>query len=292
MQGRIIKGIAGFYYVYVVEAGVYECKAKGIFRKDSINPLVGDMVEIDVTDDKDMEGNITKILPRKNSLVRPAVANVDQAVVIFAARQPDINFHLLNSFLVWMEMQQVPSIIIFNKADLIDDDFKKELLGWLKNTGYSIIFTSAKSGEGISELRIKLGGKISTVAGPSGAGKSSLINLLLGTEKMETGSLSKKTSRGKHTTRHSAFLKLDDTSFIMDTPGFSSIVIPDMEKEDVGECFPEFSDFMEGCRFSGCSHISEPGCAVRQALTEEKISQERYEEYKYIYEDIRSRKKY
>ena len=292
MQGKIIKGIAGFYYVHVAGSGVYECKAKGIFRKDGVKPLVGDDVEMEVTHEKDMEGNIMRILPRKNELVRPAVANIDQALVVFAVTKPKPHFNFLDRFLVMMETKEIPAILCFNKADIAGDAEIAGLKAVYENCGYPLIFTSAKKEENIDRLKELLQGKTTAVAGPSGVGKSSLINRLQSGVKMETGSISRKIERGKHTTRHSELIMLGDESYIMDTPGFSSLYAGNMEKEDLKYCFPEFAPYEGKCRFNGCGHIHEPGCAVKQAADEGKIHRIRYEDYVMMYRELQERKRY
>ena len=292
MQGKIIRGIAGFYYVHVVESGVYECKAKGIFRKDGIKPLVGDDVEIEILDEKDMEGNIMQILPRRNDLIRPAVANIDQALVVFAAAKPKPHFQLLDRFLVVMESKEIPAILCFNKSDIVDDAEIASLKEIYENCGYPLLFTSAKEETNIDELKELLRGKTTAIAGPSGVGKSSLINQLQSGVKMETGSISRKIERGKHTTRHSELIVLEEGSYIMDTPGFSSLYVGDMEKEELKYCFPEFSAYEGKCRFNGCSHTHEPGCAVREAVEEGKIHRMRYEEYTFLYRELQEKKRY
>ena len=292
MQGKIIKGIAGFYYVHVVESGVYECKAKGIFRKDGIKPLVGDDVEIEILDEKDMEGNIMQILPRRNDLIRPAVANIDQALVVFAAAKPKPHFQLLDRFLVMMESKEIPAILCFNKSDIVDDAEIASLKEIYENCGYPLLFTSAKEETNIDELKELLRGKTTAIAGPSGVGKSSLINQLQSGVKMETGSISRKIERGKHTTRHSELIVLEDGSYIMDTPGFSSLYVGDIEKEELKYCFPEFSAYEGKCRFNGCSHTHEPGCAVREAVEEGKIHRMRYEDYTFLYRELQEKKRY
>ena len=292
MQGKIIKGIAGFYYVHVAGSGVYECKAKGIFLKDGVKPLVGDDVEMEVTHEKDMEGNIMRILPRKNELVRPAVANIDQALVVFAVTKPKPHFNLLDRFLVMMETKEFPAILCFNKADIAGDAEIAGLKAVYENCGYPLIFTSAKKEENIDRLKELLQGKPTAVAGPSGVGKSSLLNRLQSGVKMETGSISRKIERGKHTTRHSELIMLGDESYIMDTPGFSSLYAGNMEKEDLKYCFPEFAPYEGKCRFNGCGHIHEPGCAVKQAADEGKIHRIRYEDYVMMYRELQERKRY
>ena len=292
MQGKIVKGIAGFYYVHVVESGVYECKAKGIFRKDGVKPLVGDNVEIEILDEKDMEGNITQILPRKNELIRPAVANIDQALVVFAVTKPKPHFNLLDRFLVMMESREVPVILCFNKTDIAEDPEIAELKEIYEGCGYPLLFTSAKEEQNIEKLKSVLQGKTTAIAGPSGVGKSSLINLLQSGVKMETGRISAKIERGRHTTRHSELIVLGEDSYIMDTPGFSSLYISDIDKESLKYCFPEFASCEGHCRFNGCDHVHEPGCAVKQAVEEGRIHNSRYEDYLTLYQELQERKRY
>ena len=292
MKGKIVKGIAGFYYVHVVESGVYECKAKGIFRKEKIKPLVGDNVEIDVINESEKTGNITEILPRKNELIRPAVANIDQALIVFAVTSPKPHLNLLDRFLIMMESKSIPVTLCFNKKDLADEKEWELLKETYEACGYPVIFTSAAKEENIDQVRKILEGKTTALAGPSGVGKSSLINRLQSGVKMETGSISRKIERGKHTTRHSELIMLGDESYIMDTPGFSSLYAGNMEKEDLKYCFPEFAPYEGKCRFNGCGHIHEPGCAVKQAADEGKIHRIRYEDYVMMYRELQERKRY
>ena len=292
MQGKIVKGISGFYYVHVVGTGIYECKAKGVFRNQKIKPLVGDNVEIAVIDEENKKGNVEAILPRKNELIRPAVSNIDMALVIFAAEKPDPNFNLLDRFLCMMEYQKVPVTICFNKCDLVTEEKKQELEAIYKPAGYDVIFTSAKAGIHLEDLKERLKGKTTTVAGPSGVGKSSLINQIQDGIYMETGAISEKIERGKHTTRHSEIIPLGDDAYIMDTPGFSSMDVPGFEKKDLWTCYPEFLAYEPYCKFQGCSHINEPNCGVKDALAEGKISQIRYENYVLLYNELKQIKKY
>ena len=292
MQGKIIKGIAGFYYIYTENDEIYECKAKGIFRKDKQKPLVGDNVEIEVLDEQEKEGSVTAILPRKNSLIRPAVANVDQAFVIFAMENPKPNFMLLDRFLIMMEKENVPAVICFNKKDLAKQEELELLYETYKSCGYDVIFSSTFNGEGLDEIREILKGKTTVVAGPSGVGKSSITNALQENVQMETGEISKKLKRGKHTTRHSQVIPVGHDTYLMDTPGFSTLYIPGFEKEDLQNFYPEFKEYEPYCRFKGCSHISEPDCGVKEALAEGKISPLRYENYKLLYEELKDVKKY
>ncbi len=292
MQGKIVKGIAGFYYVHVAEAGVFECKAKGVFRKEKIKPLVGDNVEMDLLNLEEKTGNITEILPRQNQLIRPAVANVDQALVIFAADKPKPNFNLLDRFLIMMEYQQVDTVICFNKQDLVQCSELQKLQKIYQECGYQILFASAKDQKGLEEIHRVLTNKTTVVAGPSGVGKSSLINLLSPKAGMETGAVSEKIGRGKHTTRHSQLLRIEEQTYIMDTPGFSSLYLMGVEKEELKNYFQEFEPYEPYCRFQGCSHIHEPGCGVKKALEEEKISPIRYEDYRMLYEELKNVKRY
>ncbi len=292
MQGKIIKGIAGFYYVHVVESAVYECKAKGVFRKEKIKPLVGDNVEIEVLDEETKTGNIVKILPRKNELIRPAVANIDQALVVFAVVKPNPHFNLLDRFLVMMESKQIPVVLCFNKEDIAKEPQIEELKAVYENCGYPLIFVSAREIRNIEQVRTALKGKTTAIAGPSGVGKSSIINLLQPQANMETGEISDKIERGKHTTRHSELFSIDEDSYIMDTPGFSSLFVNDFEKEELKYYFPEFADYEGKCRFQGCDHVHEPDCAVKEAVEKGKIHKVRYRDYLEIYEEMKNKRRY
>ena len=291
MQGKIIKGIAGFYYVYAEDGQEYECKAKGIFRKDKIKPLVGDQVELDVLNVSELTGNITKILPRKNSLIRPAVANVDQAMVLFAVKDPEPNLNLLDRFLIMMTKQGVPVKICFTKTDLTEKN-RRQLQKIYEAAGYEVCFISVYEKTGLDFLKEQLKGKTTVLAGPSGVGKSSLMNEIKPDAAMETGVLSEKIRRGKHTTRHSEFFAVDSETFILDTPGFSSIYIQDISELELKDYFPEFTPFEEACRFIGCVHIGERDCGVKDALQEGRISQNRYDNYKLLYQELKQQKKY
>ena len=286
MQGKIIKGIAGFYYVDSHD-GVFQCKAKGIFRNKSIKPLVGDNVEFEITHEEDKEGNITEILERDNELIRPAVANIDQAMIVFALKAPNPNVNLLDKLLVCMEYQNIETIICFNKTDIADKDFAEDLASIYRNAGYKVLFTSATENEGVEEVKKALKGKSTVFAGPSGVGKSSMLNAIKEDAVMETGDISEKIGRGKHTTRHSEIFKTDDDTYVFDTPGFGSLFIPGMTKERLEDCFPEFSLYTNECRFIRCAHINEPDCAVKEALEENKIAESRYESYKAFYEELK-----
>lgn len=292
MQGKIIKGIAGFYYIYAEDGNVYECKAKGIFRKDNFKPLVGDNVEITVLNEEEKEGSVTSILPRRNSLIRPAVANVDQAFLIFAMENPKPNFLLLDRFLIMMEQQKIPVVICFNKKDVGEKEEMEKLYEIYTGCGYRVVLSSTYEGEGMDEIREILKGKTTVVAGPSGVGKSSITNCMQGEVQMETGEISKKLKRGKHTTRHSQVIPVEKNTFLVDTPGFSSLYLTDMKEEELRDYFPEFVMYEPQCRFQGCMHIHEPGCAVKEALSEGEISQQRYDNYLALYEELKEKRRY
>ncbi len=292
MQGKIIKGIAGFYYVHVEGHGVYECKAKGIFRKEHVKPLVGDDVDVDVLDEKEKLGNIRRILPRKSALIRPAVANVDQALILFAIVKPDPNFNLLDRFLIRMERQNLPTIICFNKQDIATSEEKDSLRSAYESCGYQVLFISVLENEGVESVRKLLFGKTTTLAGPSGVGKSSLINKLSPMANMETGAISEKIERGRHTTRHSEIIALGEETYIVDTPGFTSLDISEITKEELGGYYPEFLQYEPACKFRGCAHMSEPSCGVKEAVEIGKISRVRYENYRMLYQELKEVKRY
>ena len=287
-----MKGIAGFYYVYAEDGEVYECKAKGIFRKENQKPLVGDDVEIQILDREEKEGSITSILPRRNSLIRPAVANVDQAFVIFAAENPKPNLMLLDRFLIMMEREGIPAVICFNKKDLVSPEELEVLYETYAGCGYQVILSSVNLGEGVEEIRQILQGKTTVVAGPSGVGKSSLTNLMQEDVQMETGEISKKLKRGRHTTRHSQVIPVVENTYLVDTPGFTSLYLTDMEEQELKDYFREFQQYEGKCRFQGCRHIHEPGCAVKEALENQKISRIRYEDYLGLYEELKEKRRY
>ena len=291
MQGKIIKGIAGFYYVHVPEEGIYSCKAKGIFRKENIKPLVGDNVAIEITDAKDFEGNIMQIFPRKSELVRPAVANIDQAMLIFAMAKPEPNFNLLDRFLILMKQQGLDCILCFNKKDLSDIQTMQRIQKIYENSGSRIIFVSAMDKDGIEQMKELLCGRTTASAGPSGVGKSSIVNCLQKDKQMETGAISEKIERGKHTTRHSELIMVSDDTYIMDTPGFSSLSLFDISKEELQSYYPEFAPFENQCKFMTCTHIHEPVCGIRTALEAEKVSKIRYDNYTAFYEELKEKER-
>ncbi|MCM1056803.1 MAG: ribosome small subunit-dependent GTPase A [Firmicutes bacterium] len=296
MQGKIIKGIAGFYYVHCREGAggseTYECKARGIFRKDNRKPLVGDDVELDVLDKEKALGNIRELLPRRSELIRPAVANVDQALVIFSIVKPKPNFNLLDRFLIMMEQQKVLCIICFNKQDIDMENEGAAYREIYESCGYRTLCVSAEQGTGMQELKELLAGKTTTVAGPSGVGKSSLVNRLQSGTVMETGQISERIERGKHTTRHSELIAMGEDAYILDTPGFSSLSLFDLEKEQLAGYYPEFGEYEKYCRFGGCSHVAERECGVREAVEQGKISRLRYGNYCLLYGELKDRKRF
>lgn len=291
MEGRIVKTLADFYYVFF-EGRTYQCKAKGIFRKEKIVPLVGDRVEFILTNAEDIEGNVTEILPRKSQLNRPAVANIDAVLLVFAVKSPEPNFYLLDRFLAIMEDKGIETVIVFNKGDLDEEALGGAYKKAYMDVGYRCILTSAESGEGMDIIRNAISGKTVSVAGPSGVGKSTIINKLTGRQVMETGSVSAKNLRGKQTTRHTELVPLFENTFIVDTPGFSSTDITGIGIEDLSYCFPEFRKPMEECRFAGCAHINEPDCGIKEALNQGIIQNSRYENYIKMYNELKNQKQY
>ena len=292
MKGKIIKGIAGFYYVHDGRSKIYECKAKGVFRNRNIKPLVGDDVEFMVLDEKEGTGNIDAILPRKNKLIRPAVSNVDQAVVVFAVTEPLPNLNLLDRFLVMMERQEIPVIICFNKIDLSGGKEIEELRAIYGPAGYTLHFISTYEAAGLEKLHELIAGKTTVLAGPSGVGKSSITNFLQPEARMETGVVSEKIKRGKHTTRHSELFFVENGTYMMDTPGFSSMYIEDLEPNELKDYFPEFSEYDEECRFLGCIHVGEKVCGVKTAVADGKISRSRYDNYLLLYQELKDKRRY
>ena len=292
MTGKIIKGIAGFYYVHDGISNVYECKAKGVFRNKKIKPLVGDNVEFDIIDEQEKTGNIVDILTRENELIRPAVANIDQAMIVFAVTAPEPNLNLLDRFLVTMEAQNVPVVICFNKKDLATEEEAGKLTSIYEAAGYEVHLTNAKSGEGMEEIRGILRGKTTALAGPSGVGKSTITNEIQPEAAMETGAISEKIKRGKHTTRHSEICFVEEDTFVMDTPGFSSMFVENMKPEELQNYFPEFDPFIPDCRFLGCAHFGERECGVKDAVKEGKIAASRYENYRLVYEELKNKRRY
>lgn len=292
MQGKIIKGIAGFYYVHTGDTGVYECNAKGVFRNRNIKPLVGDDVEIEIISDEEHTGNVTHVLPRKNELIRPAVANIDQALVVFASLSPEPNFNLLSRFLVSMEQNSIDTVICFNKSDQLETDEANKLTDIFAGCGSTVITTSVVTGEGIDELKQMLLGRTTALAGPSGVGKSSILNAIFPDANSQTGEISSKINRGRHTTRHTEIFNVSKDTYIMDTPGFTSLECTELEARDLRLYFDEFEPYEGQCRFNGCVHVDEPDCAVKNAVACGRINSIRYDIYIELYNELRNRRKY
>lgn len=289
LNGTIIKGIGGFYYIDT-ENGIYECRARGIFRKEKLKPTVGDFVKISVLDEKNKKGSLDVIEPRKNMLIRPRVSNVEQAIIVFAAVSPDINIDLLDRFLILVAEQKLDVIICINKIDLDTDKKYENIKNMYEKSGYKVICLSAEKGIGIDELKSNLKNKISVFAGPSGVGKSSLINSISPNLQLKTGEISAKIERGKHTTRHAELMQIEENSYIVDSPGFTSLFLEHIPVEELQYYFREFEPYLSGCRYTGCSHIHEPECAVKEQIGE-NIQTERYERYVNLYNELRKDRK-
>ncbi|GAB6181062.1 ribosome small subunit-dependent GTPase A [Desulfotomaculum defluvii] len=283
-EGVLIRAYGGFYYVKKGDE-VWECSLRGKFRLGKDSPaLVGDRVM--VTPIKQNVGRIDEVLPRKTELFRPAVANIDQAVIVFAVQNPEPNLTLLDRFLVLAETSEIAPLVCLNKGDLLTGRRDHEWLRLYRKIGYPTVITSTKKGEGIDELRQLLIGKTSVLAGPSGVGKSSLLNAVQPGLELKTGDISHKLKRGKHTTRHVELLPLKSGGYVVDSPGFSSLDLPHMNKEDLGYFFPEFETFIVECRFNGCLHYHEPQCAIKGAVEKGLIQKERYQNYLTFLQEI------
>ncbi len=277
MTGIIVKGIGGFYYVKTADGALFETKARGIFRKDGIKPTVGDNVEFE-------NGSITKILERKSYLIRPSVANIDNLIIVVAAKDPEPDLFLVDKLSVACLYSGIKPIICINKTDILKPE---NIYNMYKNIGFDVFMVSAEKNIGCDELMTLLKGKVSAFAGLSGVGKTTLINLVTG-EDGETGAVSK-INRGRHTTRHVELFSIDNDTYILDTPGFSSLMLSDIcevRKDELEEFFPEFLKLNQDCRFKGCSHINEPDCAIKDALDNGIISESRYQSYKELYTDL------
>jgi len=285
-EGMIIKALSGYYYVRPDEGGdPVQCRARGIFKKRGVSPLVGDRVKFSETENG--EGIVDEILPRSTELVRPPVANVDLAVLVFSVVHPDLNLLLLDKFLVHTESAGLDALIVFTKFDAADGEPDRERIvesveaarQLYESIGYGSLVTSARRGEGIEELKRRLSGRISVFAGQSGVGKSSLLNALVPGLKLETSEISKKLGRGRHTTRHVELVPLPGGGYVADTPGFSQLDFTELGVDEIGSCFREFRELAEGCKFRGCTHVHEPGCAVLAAKERGEIAESRYANY-------------
>lgn len=287
--GRIIKGVGGLYFV-ACNNTIYECSARGKFRKSKTIPTVGDYVDITVLDEETKKGSIEKINNRKNILIRPRVSNIDCAIITFATVSPDINFDLLDRFLIMAECQKIPEVVIcINKDDLANSEDIK-LIKDIYSPIYSVIYTSAHNNKGIDEVMSAIKGKVSVFAGPSGVGKSSLINCIIPEGNLRTGVLSQKIERGKHTTRQVELMEVCEDTYIVDSPGFTSLSLEELVKpEELVEYFREFKPYLGECRFNDCSHIKEPECAIKEHVGDE-ISKERYERFVFFYNELKQRR--
>lgn len=286
-QGRIIKALAGYYYVESGQQPI-QCRARGIFKKKKITPLVGDLVEYEITGGE--EGVINEILPRQSELIRPPIANVDQAILVFSAKEPDFSPQLLDKFLVHTEKAGIDSIICITKVDLIEEELLAEIKENYAKIGYPIVMTSSKEDRGIEEVREHLKGHLSVFAGQSGVGKSSLLNRLFKHLNLETAPISNKLGRGKHTTCHVELIPLPEGGWVADTPGFSSLDFQFIEANELGHCFREIREHSAHCKFRGCLHLNEPACRVREVLEEGQILQSRYDHYTQFLREIKDRK--
>jgi len=282
-SGIIIRGIGGFYYVSSEDDGIYECKARGVFRLRELIPLTGDRVIFSVTDPQKKAGYIEEILPRDTVLVRPAAANVDQVIAVVAAKSPEPDLLLLDKILVTAEKKEIRAAVLINKIDLDNNDSRAEIRSAYMKAGYKVIETSCEDTAGYMMLRSLMKDHISVFAGQSGVGKSTLLNRVMDNVVMKTGSVSRKIERGRHTTRHAELVKLPEGGYVVDTPGFSSYELSEIEYSELQYLYPEFSDHIPHCRFTGCSHINESGCAVKKAVDEGLISKGRYLRFAELY---------
>lgn len=285
--GIILKGIGGFYYVKDDNSGdVYECKPRGVFRKDSITPLPGDRVGFTVLDEPEKLGNIDEIHKRTSELVRPAIANIDQLIIVVAVKAPNPDFMLLDKLLVTAEMKNLNVLICINKVDL-EDSNAKLIRDAYQLAGYNCIEISSVKNIGYKHLKDELKGHISVFAGQSGVGKSTILNHIMESWVMETGTVSDRIERGKHTTRHAEIMELRYGGYVADTPGFSSYELADVQFGELQNYYPEFRKYLNCCRFTSCSHITEPDCPIREALERGEIDNGRYQRYIQVYKALK-----
>ncbi|MDU1203676.1 MAG: ribosome small subunit-dependent GTPase A [Clostridiales bacterium] len=290
IEGRIIKGIGGFYYVDT-DNGLYECRARGIFRKNKITPLVGDFVKISVVDEENKKGVVEEIAERETELVRPPIANVNKALIVFAVKNPTPHLSLLDRFIVLAERENLEIVIILTKIDLDDDNTFEKIKNIYEPCGYKVIGVSNLEKKNIDKVKEELKDNTVVFAGPSGVGKSSLLNEIDKNFKLKTGDVSDKIKRGKHTTRHAELFELEFGGMVADTPGFSSLTLDDIEDVDLKDYFIEFDNY-DDCKFgSRCIHQNEPNCAVKEAVENGEIPKERYESYIQLLNEIRQGKR-
>ncbi|MED3791972.1 ribosome small subunit-dependent GTPase A [Niallia alba] len=288
-KGKIIKALSGFYYV-LSEGQLIQCRGRGVFRKNKITPLVGDEVVFQAENETD--GYLLEVSERKNELVRPPIANVDQAILVFSSVEPEFSTTLLDRFLVLIEYNRIDPVICITKMDLASSheaEKMKEFAAQYEAIGYPVILTSSETELGVEQLLPYVKDKISVFAGQSGVGKSSLLNVIRPDLELKTNEISSHLGRGKHTTRHVELISIGD-GLIADTPGFSSLEFMEIEAEELNYCFPEIEKTSENCKFRGCLHLSEPKCAVKEAVENNEIPLYRYEHYKDFLQEIRDRK--
>lgn len=289
MQGKIIGNISNIYKIKT-ENNIYNSYARGKFKNEEITPMVGDNVEIEVTDEKQEVAIIEEILPRKNEIKRPKISNIDQIIFIISTKHPKPDLYMLDKQLAYAESLNIEPLIIINKIDL--EETYKAIQELYKKAGYKVIVTSAKEKIGIEELKRKLKNKTSVFSGNSGVGKSTTINALFGIDKTQEGEISKKNKKGKNTTTDTKLYELEENTYIADTPGFSSFDIKEIESTDLDKNFREFKEYIKQCEFVGCTHIKEQNCGIKKAIEEDKISQDRYERYCKIYKELKEKEKY
>jgi ribosome biogenesis GTPase len=285
-EGIIVKALSGYYFVQPADGGeVLRCRARGVFKLRGVSPLVGDRVRFEATGGG--EGTVREILPRTTELIRPPVANVDLAVLVFSVVRPELNLALLDKFLVHVEHKRLDALIVFTKVDAVGQASDPDrVCRQLEDTcrlygaiGYPYVRTSAQQGVGLDELRARLAGRIAVFAGQSGVGKSTLLNALMPGLALDTGEISEKLGRGRHTTRHVELIRLPGGGLVADTPGFSQLDFRELGVDEIGECFREFRPLAAECRFRGCTHLSEPGCAVHAAVESGAVADSRYRHY-------------
>lgn len=287
-EGRVIKAQNSFFYVKC-DNKLVSCKLRGRFKKEKLNVYIGDRVEFSFLGED--SGVVEKLLPRYNFLKRPPIANIDQVIIVFAAADPDPHPLLIDRFLVMAEWSGIKDIVIcFNKADLVDNSILEKSLSIYRKIGYTVMKASAIEKKGISELKELLEGKETVFSGPSGVGKSSLVNAVDSTLQLQVGNISEKIKRGKHTTRLAQLMPYGDNGTVVDTPGFSSVDLSEIEAEELAGFFPEFREYLGGCRYRGCSHTHEPECSLKEAVSQGYVSDSRYQSYLRLLQEINERK--
>ena len=290
MRGLITKGIGGFYYVKTNE-GLIEAKGRGAFKNDGIKLAVGDEVELSIIDEEAGKGVIESIYPRRNEFIRPPIVNVDMFIIVLTPTNPKPNFALIDKFLIMSELHNVEAVVCINKCDLADEERLADIAKVYDNI-YTVIQTSTLTGQGLDKLKEIISGKTAALCGPSGVGKSTLLNNLIPHANMETGAISQKTKRGKHTTRHAEIFDVEGGGMLFDTPGFTSFEILEAQEDNLASFYPDIEAHAKGCRYDNCRHLKEPGCSVREAVASGKIHKLRYDSYVKNIEEIRAKKKY